>query len=63
MIEAGLPKFTTQLEEIGAAATKEYALEKNLAKMKEEWVDVCFECVPYRLVQNSFIQGVFKTLI
>lgn len=54
MIEAGLPKFTTQLEEIGAAATKEYALEKNLAKMKEEWVDVCFECVPYRLVQNSF---------
>lgn len=48
MIEAGLPKFTAQLEEIGAAATKEYALEKNLAKMKEEWVDVCFECVPYR---------------
>ncbi|KAI4456226.1 dynein heavy chain family protein [Holotrichia oblita] len=43
MIEAGLPKFTPQLEEISASATKEYALEKNLRKMKEEWVDVMFE--------------------
>ncbi|KAG5895230.1 hypothetical protein JTB14_003447 [Gonioctena quinquepunctata] len=48
MIEAGLPKFAQQLEEIGAAATKEYALQKNLAKMKEEWVDICFECISYR---------------
>ncbi|VEN60061.1 unnamed protein product, partial [Callosobruchus maculatus] len=48
MIEIGLPKFTAQLEEISAAATKEYALEKNLAKMKEEWVDIRFEMVPYR---------------
>lgn len=48
MIEAGLPKFAAQLEEIGGNATKEYALEKNLKKMKEEWEDVCFECVPYR---------------
>lgn len=48
MIEAGLPKFATQLEEISASATKEYALEKNLEKMKAEWEDVVFECVPYR---------------
>ncbi|XP_076256705.1 dynein heavy chain 3, axonemal [Rhynchophorus ferrugineus] len=48
MIEAGLPKYSQQLEEVGAAATKEYTLEKNLAKMKEEWVDIMFECVPYR---------------
>lgn len=48
MIEAGLPKFSQQLEEISGAATKEYALQKNLAKMKEEWVDIKFECVPYR---------------
>lgn len=48
MIEAGLPKFTPQLEEISVSATKEYALEKNLRKMKEEWVDVMFECIPYR---------------
>lgn len=48
MIEAGLPKFATQLEEISASATKEYALEKNLEKMKSEWEDIVFECVPYR---------------
>jgi dynein heavy chain len=48
MIEAGLPKFTAQLEEISASATKEYELEKNLRKMKEEWVDIKFELVPYR---------------
>lgn len=48
MIEAGLPKFASQLEEISASATKEYALEKNLEKMKAEWEDVVFECVPYR---------------
>ncbi|KAH1026251.1 hypothetical protein HUJ05_010798 [Dendroctonus ponderosae] len=48
MIEAGLPKYSQQLEEVSAAATKEYTLEKNLMKMKEEWVDVQFECIPYR---------------
>ncbi|CAH1180398.1 unnamed protein product, partial [Phaedon cochleariae] len=58
MIEAGLPKFTQQLEEIGAAATKEYALEKNLLKMKEEWQDICFECVPYRETGVNILSAV-----
>jgi len=48
MIEAGLPKYSQQLEEVSAAATKEYTLEKNLKKMKEEWVEIEFECIPYR---------------
>ncbi|KAJ8964394.1 hypothetical protein NQ317_006775 [Molorchus minor] len=48
MIEAGLPKFSAQLEEISGAATKEYALQKNLSKMKEEWLDISFELIPYR---------------
>lgn len=48
MIEKGLSKYTTQLEEISATATKEFALLKNLRKMKEEWVDILFECAPYR---------------
>ncbi|XP_050512273.1 dynein axonemal heavy chain 3 isoform X2 [Diabrotica virgifera virgifera] len=48
MIDAGLPKFTTQLEEINAGATKEHALQVNLAKMKEEWVEIRFELTPYR---------------
>lgn len=48
MVEAGLQKFATQIDEISGSATKEYALEKNLAKMKEEWQDICFEVIPYR---------------
>ena len=37
-----------RLEEIAAAASKEYLLEKNLHKMKDEWNDMCFEFVQYR---------------
>lgn len=40
--------FFFRLEQIGAAAAKEYSLEKNLQKMKFEWKDICFEFVPYR---------------
>lgn len=55
MIEAGLPKFTTQLEDISASATKEYELEKNLRKMKEEWADIEFDLILYRYCLNKKI--------
>lgn len=48
MIETGLANNTQQLEDIGASATKEFQLEKNLAKMRSEWADIKFECIPYR---------------
>jgi dynein heavy chain len=48
MIEAGLHRIVGQLEEIGATASKEYALEMTMAKMKEEWKNVVFECQAYR---------------
>lgn len=48
MIEVGLPLHLQALEEIGVAATKEYALEKNLKKMKDEWQDMEFELNLYR---------------
>ena len=41
-------KLSFRLEEIGAAAAKEYSLEKALSKMKAEWKDMTFEFVPYR---------------
>ncbi|CAB4069325.1 DNAH [Lepeophtheirus salmonis] len=37
MIEAGLHKIIPQLEEIGSSASKEFALELAMGKMKEEW--------------------------
>ena len=37
-----------RLEEIGAAAAKEYSLEKAMEKMKVEWKDMTFEFIAYR---------------
>ncbi|KAL0279081.1 UNVERIFIED_CONTAM: hypothetical protein PYX00_000712 [Menopon gallinae] len=58
MIEIGLIKHTAKLEEISVAATKEFALEKALEKMKTEWDDVMFECVPYRETGVSVLSSV-----
>lgn len=48
MIEIGMIKHAAKLEEIGVGATKEYALERALEKMKMEWEDVNFQLNPYR---------------
>ncbi|XP_078610604.1 dynein axonemal heavy chain 3-like isoform X1 [Branchiostoma floridae x Branchiostoma japonicum] len=48
MLEYGLNKFMDKLEEIGAAASKEYSLEKAMEKMKTEWAEMLFEFVAYR---------------
>ena len=39
---------TSRLEEIGAAASKEYSLEKAMDKMTTEWSDMQFTFIPYR---------------
>lgn len=38
----------SRLEEIGAAASKEYSLEKAMDKMKGEWTDLEFSFSQYR---------------
>ncbi|XP_025152566.1 dynein heavy chain 3, axonemal [Harpegnathos saltator] len=48
MIEYGLTVHVGKLEEISSSATKEYALQRSLYKMKEEWKDVYFDLMPYR---------------
>ncbi|KAK6624385.1 hypothetical protein RUM44_011244 [Polyplax serrata] len=50
MIEIGMIKYVAKLEEISVAATKEYALERALEKMKMEWDDVVFVLNPYRQI-------------
>ncbi|CAH3998948.1 unnamed protein product [Pieris brassicae] len=57
MVEQGVHVFGAQLEEIEQYASKEYALEKNLLKMKEEWVGVKFEVVPYRDTGTFILTG------
>lgn len=46
--------FISRLEEIGAAAAKEYSLEKALEKMKSDWKDLNFEMIPYRDTVSSY---------
>uniref|UniRef100_A0A8C6RT96 Dynein axonemal heavy chain 3 n=1 Tax=Nannospalax galili TaxID=1026970 RepID=A0A8C6RT96_NANGA len=48
MLEFGFGKFVEKLEPISAAATKEYSLEKNLEKMKLDWVNMNFNFIKYR---------------
>lgn len=43
-----LAYVTYRVEELSVTVTKEFALEKAMAKMKEEWKDMEFEFKPYR---------------
>uniref|UniRef100_A0A8C0TTX9 Dynein axonemal heavy chain 3 n=1 Tax=Canis lupus familiaris TaxID=9615 RepID=A0A8C0TTX9_CANLF len=46
------------LEPIGAAASKEYSLEKNLEKMKSDWVNMTFNFVKYRDTDTNILCAV-----
>nr|XP_060504710.1 dynein axonemal heavy chain 3 isoform X1 [Panthera onca]XP_060504711.1 dynein axonemal heavy chain 3 isoform X1 [Panthera onca] len=58
MLEYGFGKFVDKLEPIGAAASKEYSLEKNLEKMKLDWVNMTFNFVKYRDTGTSILCAV-----
>ncbi|XP_048348807.1 dynein axonemal heavy chain 3 [Sphaerodactylus townsendi] len=58
MLEFGLSKHIEKLEPIGAAASKEYSLEKNMEKMKMEWITICFCFVKYRDTDTSILSAV-----
>ncbi|XP_027467991.1 dynein heavy chain 3, axonemal [Zalophus californianus] len=55
MLEYGFGKFVDKLEPIGAAASKEYSLEKNLEKMKSDWVNMTFNFMKYRDTDTSIL--------
>ncbi|XP_053132344.1 dynein axonemal heavy chain 3 isoform X3 [Hemicordylus capensis] len=58
MLEFGLSKYIEKLEPIGAAASKEYSLEKNMEKMKSEWANICFTFVKYRETDTSILSAI-----
>ncbi|XP_071775394.2 dynein axonemal heavy chain 3 [Centroberyx gerrardi] len=58
MLDLGLSKFSDKLEEIGAAASKEYSLEKAMEKMKNEWAELRFAFTAYRDTGTSIVSAV-----
>ncbi|XP_009068409.1 PREDICTED: dynein heavy chain 3, axonemal [Acanthisitta chloris] len=58
LLEFELSKYIEQLEPIGAAASKEYSLEKSIEKMKLEWVNIQFSLVKYRDTDTSILSAV-----
>ncbi|XP_072798825.1 dynein axonemal heavy chain 3 isoform X1 [Vicugna pacos] len=58
MLEFGFGKFIEKLEPIGATASKEYSLEKNLEKMKLDWINMTLSFVKYRDTDTSILCAV-----
>uniref|UniRef100_A0A8C4E4W3 AAA+ ATPase domain-containing protein n=1 Tax=Dicentrarchus labrax TaxID=13489 RepID=A0A8C4E4W3_DICLA len=50
--------FCLRLEEIGAAASKEYSLEKSMEKMRNEWTELRFSFTPYRDTGTNIVSAV-----
>ena len=48
MLEYNLSDHIHRLEEVAGSAMKEFALERSLDKMKEEWEAMVFTLLPYR---------------
>ena len=51
-------KLGDRLADISSSASKEFALEKAMGKMKGEWEHVRFACEPYRESGVSILAGV-----
>ncbi|KAL3852322.1 hypothetical protein ACJMK2_015979 [Sinanodonta woodiana] len=47
-LQLGLEKYLDSLQEISSQASKEFALEKALEKMKNDWKNMHFSFVPYK---------------
>ncbi|NXN95540.1 DYH3 protein, partial [Rhinopomastus cyanomelas] len=58
ILDFELSKYIDQLEPIGAAASKEYSLQKSIEKMKSEWINVQLNLVKYRDTDISILSGI-----
>ncbi|KAK9527005.1 hypothetical protein VZT92_015671 [Zoarces viviparus] len=58
MLDLGLSEFSKELEDIGAAASKEYSLEKSLKKMTSEWAEMQFTFTSYRDTDTKILSAV-----
>ncbi|XP_071815449.1 dynein axonemal heavy chain 3-like isoform X3 [Apostichopus japonicus] len=57
MLQMGLEKHVEDLGQISGQASKEYALEKALSKMRNDWSDVHFNFTPYKDQKLSILSA------
>ena len=58
MIDMGCMEKLTAIGEIGDRSGKEYQIEMQLKKMKEEWEEIIFDCEePYRNTETYILKG------
>ncbi|KAI9331944.1 dynein heavy chain and region D6 of dynein motor-domain-containing protein [Obelidium mucronatum] len=48
ILDLNLTQYLQQFETISDAASKEFSLQKTLAKMKDEWEPLIFNCIDYK---------------
>eukprot|EP00842_Homolaphlyctis_polyrhiza_P004869 jgi/Hompol1/5383/HPOL_004407-RA len=48
ILDLNLTPFLSQFEAISDAASKEHSLQKTLAKMREDWEPLFFNCIDYK---------------
>ncbi|XP_019624138.1 PREDICTED: dynein heavy chain 12, axonemal-like isoform X1 [Branchiostoma belcheri] len=58
MLKKNLGPFMEQFDQISGAASKEFSLEKALARMVEDWDEVAFNCIAYRDTGVSILSSV-----
>jgi dynein heavy chain len=58
LLDMDLQTHLEQLELVSEAASKEFSLEKAMAKMKEEWHEMEFNMLPYRDTGTSILSSV-----
>lgn len=56
-IEKGLCNYTTICEEVGDRASREYAIEQTLNRMKKDWTGVEFQLPQFKSTTTSYISG------
>ncbi|EDV21418.1 uncharacterized protein TRIADDRAFT_60039 [Trichoplax adhaerens] len=57
MFSLGLDKYVDRLTEISVIASREYALEKALDKMSQDWETIHFTFVPYRDTELNILSS------
>lgn len=63
LLEAGADQHVTEIEDISGYAEGEAALEANMKKVEDTWLEIVFPIVPYRESKDRFIMGDIEDLM